>query len=245
MSFGNQSIDVFVHDYETTGLDTASLGVLQAALCIATLHQDGSYEIHDKDVVMLNPGVSISPEATAIHGYTDLDVADKPDWMEYLGEQMETVNSLKLKASVGYNNTSFDDRIAMRVGWQPLPCIDLIKPCRALKKLHNWPGAKLTQSYEALLGKPLLKAHDAFEDVKATLDLIAPAIKLAGVTNLDGLIAWYTKDEGTPNMVINFGKHKGSKLKNLDKDYVKWLLSPKCEMTMSVELIAGLKACLA
>lgn len=245
MSFNNQSISIFAHDYETTGVDASACGVLQAALCVATLHQDGSYEIHDKDVVMLNPGIPIHPEATAVHGYTDLDVADKPDWKKYLGEQMDTINEHDLQATVGYNNASFDDRIAARVGYKPLRCIDLIKPCRMLKKLHNWPGAKLTQSYEALVGRKLEKAHDAFEDVKATLDLIAPAIKLAGVANLDALIAWYEKDEGTPNMVLNFGKHKGSKLKNLDRSYVEWLLGPKCEMTMSVELVKGLNACLA
>jgi len=244
MSFGNQSIKVIGHDYETTGVDAGACGVLQAALCIATLHQDGSYEIHDVDVVMLNPGVPIHPEATKVHGYTDLDVANKLPWEPYLREQFETVNSLGLQAIVGYNNASFDDRIAMRAGYKPLPCIDLIKPCRLLKKLHNWPGAKLTQSHEALCGYQFDGAHDAFADVKATFDLIAPAIKLAGVANLDELIAWAVKDEGTPNMTINFGKNKGSKLKNLDRSYVEWLLGPKCEMTMSVEMVKGLNACL-
>ena len=245
MSFNNQSIRVFAHDYETTGLDTATLGVLQAALCVAVIHQDGSYDIEDRDVVMLNPGVAISAEATSIHGYTDLDVADKPCWKQYLGEQMATINEHDLQAVVGYNNANYDDRIAVRVGFQPLRCIDMIKACRKFKKLHNWPSAKLTESYKQLVGRPLEKAHDAFEDVKATMDLISPAIKLAGVANLDELIAWYEKDEGTPNMIINFGQHKGSKLKNLETSYVKWLLSDKCSMTMSVELVKGLNACLA
>lgn len=245
MSFGNQSIRVIAHDYETTGVDAAACGVLQAALCIATLHQDGSYEIHDTDVTLLNPGIAIHPEATRVHGYTDIDVADKPAWEPYLREQFETVNELGLQAIVGYNNASFDDRIAMRAGWQPLPSIDLIKPCRIFKKLHGWEGAKLTQSYKNLVGRPLEQAHDALADVTATLDLIAPAIRLAGVENLDELIAWAVKDEGTPNMTINFGKHKGSKLKNLEPSYIEWLLSDKCAMTMSVELVKGLRACLA
>lgn len=244
MNFG-RSIRILAHDYETTGLDTAALGVLQGALIIATLHQDGSYEIEDQDCQLMNPGVEISAEATAIHGYTQLDVADKPCWMKYLGEQMQTVNDLQLDAILGYNNYNFDDRIIMRVGWNPLPSIDMIKPCRALKKLHGWPGAKLVQSYEALLGRPMEKAHDALADVRATLDLVAPAIKLAGLNSVDELVAWAVKDEGTPNMTINFGKHKGSKLKNLEKDYVKWLLGPKCEMTLSHDLRKGLEACLA
>jgi exonuclease I len=243
MNFG-RSIDVLAYDYETTGLDTASCGVLQAALIIVKLHQDGSYEILDKDCQLLNPGVEITAEATAIHGYSMMDVADKPCWIEYMTEQFDTVNALKVDAVFGYNNYSYDDKISMRVGWKPVFSIDMIKPCRALKKLHGWEGAKLVQSYEKLLGKPMEKAHDALADVTATLDLVAPAIKAAGLNSLDELIAWATKDEGTPNMTINFGKHKGSKLKNLEKDYVQWLLT-KCEVPFSHDLRKGLQACLA
>lgn len=243
MNFG-RSIKVLAYDYETTGLDTATLGVLQAALIVVDLHQDGSYDILDQDCQLLNPGVEITAEATAIHGYSAMDVADKPCWVQYMTEQFDTVHALNIDAVFGYNNYSYDDKISMRVGWRPVFSIDMIKPCRALKKKLGWPGAKLVQSYEQLMGKPMQKAHDALADVTATLDLVAPAIKAAGLNTLDELIAWAVKDEGTPNMTMPFGKDKGSKLKNLEKDYVKWLLA-KCETPMSFDLRKGLEACLA
>src|SRR6185312_5436787 len=43
----------------------------------------------------------------------------------------------------------------------------------------------------------------------------------------------------SPDSRINFGKHKGTKLKNLDAGYVKWLLG---QPDMDVDLVAALKA---
>jgi len=48
-------------------------------------------------------------------------------------------------------------------------------------------------------------------------------------------------DDGTLEMKIGFGQHKGSKVKNLGRDYCKWLLSDKCEMLFSDELTQALK----
>lgn len=244
MSFNGKSILVFAHDYETTGLDVPTLGVLQAALCFATLHQDGSYDLHEQDCQLLDPGVEISAEASKIHGYTMLDVAGKPEWMKYLGEQFQVVNTAGCAAVVGYNSATFDNRIAVRAGFLPLRSLDLMKTCRRLKKELSWTSAKLTESYQQLVGKPLEKAHDAMADVIATLDLIAPAIKAApGVGCLDDLILWTIGDDGTPDMKMPWGKEKGSKLKHLDVSYVDWLLK-KCDVPLTPELREGLEKCL-
>lgn len=242
MSFNNQPILAIAHDYETTGLDIATLGLVQAALCVVTLHQDGSYEIHDKDVQLLNPGVDITAEATAIHGYTNLDVADKPAWEPYLREQMETVNSLSPQAIVGYNNKRFDDKIAHRVGLTPLRSIDLCKGVQKLKKEQGWESGKLTSVYQYVFGKPLDGGHDAFIDIQATLDLIPPIMDLAKVSTVDELYLWMRGDGGTVDMKIGFGKHKGSKLKNLDKSYVQWLLGGT--LSLDPDLEEGLRLCL-
>lgn len=240
MSFNNQSIDIFAHDYETTGLNVAELGVLQAALCIGVLHQDGSYELSDIDTTLLNPGEPISAEATAIHGYTDFDVADKQPWEPYLREQMATVNSMNLDAVVSFNGNRFDNRIAQRVGFKPLRSLDLAKAAQALKKAKGWEKYNLAYTYEKLMGKPLDKAHDAFADVQATLDLIKPAMALAGCATLDEFAIWMRGDAGSPDQKISFGKHKGSKLKNLPSDYVKWLLT---QDDIDPDLREGLEKC--
>ncbi|MNQ48888.1 DNA polymerase III subunit epsilon [compost metagenome] len=242
MSFSNQSITAFAHDYETTGLDIMTLGVVQSALCIATVHQDGSYEILDRDVTLLNPGEKISAEASAIHGYTDFDVMDKPAWEAYLRGQMATVNDLSCDAVISFNGNRFDNRIAGRVGLQPLRSVDLYKAAAKFKKEQGWEKANLGYSYQKLVGKPLEGAHDAFADIQATLDMILPAMQLAGAESLDDFCLWMKGDGGTPEMKIGFGKHKGSKLRNLPKDYISWLLN-KSDMGLDPDLKDGLEAC--
>lgn len=241
MSFNGQPIRAFAHDYETTGLNVNELGVLQAGLCILTLNQDGTYVIEDQDTTLLNPGEPITAEATAIHGYTDFDVADKPAWIEYLTEQMETVNSMNLDAVIGFNSNSFDNRIAARVGLKPLRSLDLRKAVTQLKKSQGWERGTLAYCYEKLLGKPLVSAHDAMADIIATLDMIIPAMRLAGTETVDDFAVWMRGDAGTPDYKIGFGMHKGSKLKNLPKDYIKWLLSG--EIDIDPDLRDGLEAC--
>lgn len=244
MSFDGKSVYAMAHDYETTGVDAGTCGVLQSALIICTLQQDGSYEIHDTDKALLNPGQEIHPEASKVHGYYYHQLLDEKPWKEYLGEQMATVNTLGIQAVIGYNSATFDNRIAARVGFKPPRSIDLMKAARKFKTEHKWPSAKLVHFYENLLGKPMEGAHDALADVVATLDTIPAAMALAKVGSLDEFMLWMKGDDGTPEMKIGFGKHKGSKLKNLEGSYLRWLLSDKCEMELSAELIEGVKAAL-
>lgn len=236
MSFNGQSVRALAHDYETTGVDAGSCGVLQSALWILTLHQDGSYDIHDKDLMLLNPGCEIHPEASKVHGYYAHQLLDELPWEAYLGEQMTTVNEMQLDAVIGYNSGTFDNRIAARVGFRAPKSIDLMKAARKLKTEHKWPSAKLVHFYEHLMGEPMNGAHDASVDVDATMKCIKPLFGWAKVDNLDDLMVWMKGDDGTLDMKIGFGKHKGSKVKNLDQPYVKWLLSDKCDMLFSSEL---------
>jgi hypothetical protein len=245
MSFNGKSVRALAHDYETTGVDAATCGVLQSALWIVTLNQDGSYSVEDKDLMLLNPGKEIHPEASKIHGYYAHDLVDELPWEQYLGEQMETVNSLGLDAVIGFNSTSFDNRIASRVGFKAPASIDLMKAARKLKTEHKWPSAKLVHFYEYLMGEPMNGAHDASVDVDATMKCFKPLLGWAKVDCLDELMVWMKGDEGTLDMKIGFGKHKGSKIKNLDKPYCKWLLSDDCEMLFSAELHLALTLRLA
>lgn len=244
MAFQGQSIKALAHDYETTGTDAWGCGVLQSALLIIDLHQDGSYKIHDQDVQLMNPGKEIHPEASKVHGYYAVDLIDFAPWEQYLGEQMATVNELGIQAVVGFNSGTFDNVIASRVGLKLPTSIDLIKAGRKFKSQFKWPSAKLTAVYKELTGKELVGAHDAAADVIGTLDMIAPAMKLAECATLDQFLVWMKGDDGTVEMKIGFGKDKGSKLKHLEKSYVRWLLSPKCNMNLSAELTEGLKKCL-
>lgn len=243
MSFNGRSILAFAHDYETTGVKVMQLGVVQSALCFATVHQDGSYEILEKDVQLLSPmGVKIEPEALRVHGHDELKLIGMPDWEPYLREQMETVNAQCCDVVVSFNGNRFDNQIAKRVGWKPIMSFDLYKAAKLLKAKHEWASASLGGVYEKLMGKPLEKAHDAFADVIATLDMIKPAMALAGFDNIDEFHKWTQGDDGTPDMKLTWGnKHKGKRIKDIPSDYLRWILSERCQVTISHELETAIK----
>lgn len=241
MSFNGRSIQVFAHDYETTGVKVMELGVVQSALCFAQVHQDGSYTILEQDVTVLNPGVPIEPEAARVHGFSDLDVMDKQPWEPYLREQMVIVNEARCDAVVSFNGNRFDNQIAKRVGWQPVLSFDLYKAAKKFKDLHKWESASLGASYQRLTGQTLEKAHDAFADIVATLDMIQPAMALAGFSTLDEFHLWTQGSDGTPDMKLTWGKHKGKLIKNIDSGYLAWMLSDKCDMVLSHELETAIK----
>lgn len=246
MSFNGKSINVFAHDYETTGVKIDELGVVQSALCFAVLHQDGTYEIQEKDVAVLNPGCNIEPEAEAIHGISNFDVIGAPEWLAYLQENMVTVNEAKCDAVVSFNGNRFDNKIAMRAGWQPLLSFDMYKAASAFKKQGLWEKANLGYSYEKLMGEPLQGAHDAFADIVGTLSIIRPAMLLAGFTNIDDFHKWMQGDDGTAEMKLSWAnsKHRGKRLKHIPRDYLQWILSPKCQANVSMELEMGIRAAL-
>ncbi len=241
MSFNGNSITLLAHDYETTGLVIKELGVCQSALCIARMEQDGSFTVVETDVTYLNPGVAISPEASQINGITDLDVMDAPEWEPYLREQMQTVNEMNLDAVVSFNGNRFDNQIARRVGWRSLPSLDVYRYASIMKKAGVIDSVKLTSTYQFFFGKELAKAHDALADVTATLELVKPMLEHSGTGSLDAFHKLCQGDDGTGEMKIGFGAHKGKKVKHIPRDYVKWLLSDKCDMDLTFELRTALE----
>lgn len=227
---------VFAHDYETTGVNTAKCGVVQAALCFATLHEDGRYSILEKDVQLLHPGEPIPAGASGVHGIYDHHVEDKPHWESYLAEQFELVNDTAIQAVLGYNSASFDDKLARRCGLAEFPSIDLMVATRRFKNAGFLPNAKLGTAYEGLTGRKAENAHDAFSDIVMTLDLIQPSIEKANCSSLSEFIAWMREPWATTSMEMPYGKHKGVKLCNLPKSYVRWALENMDNLSPDLQL---------
>lgn len=229
---------VFAHDYETTGVNTATCGVVQAALCFVKLHQNGTFEILEKDVQLLNPGHEIPAGASNIHGIYDHHVDLAPFYESYLAEQFEVVNEMGIERVLGYNSGSFDDKIARRCGMGEYPVIDLMIATRRFKTMGKLEKANLGASYQGLTGREVQNAHDAMADVQMTLELIQPAMAWAEVHTLNEFIDWMDKPWASKSMAMPFGKHKGVKLANLPKSYVRWAME---NMSLDNDLRAGLE----
>lgn len=69
---------VAVVDLETTSKDPAAARIVEVAVVVvgALGHSEPYVALHQR----VNPGIPIPPDATAIHGIRDADVADEPRW---------------------------------------------------------------------------------------------------------------------------------------------------------------------
>jgi hypothetical protein len=70
------------------------------------------------------------------------------------------------------------------------------------------------------------------------LELVKPAMTLAKCGTLAEFIIWMDTPWASHAMLMPFGKHKGEKLCNLKKDYVRWALE---NMKLDADLMLGLE----
>src|SRR6185436_12384541 len=87
-------------DIESTGISTTKDRIIE--IYLIKLKPDGSEEdLHE----FYNPGIPIPPEATAIHGIRDEDVADKPLFSEKAHELKQFLEHCDF---AGFNSNKFD-----------------------------------------------------------------------------------------------------------------------------------------
>ena len=98
-STGWADIPMVVIDFETTGRDALEDRVIELGL----VHIDRG-EITAKQSMLVNPGIPVPPDSTAVHGIKDSDLVDKPSFSEVLPEVMR---QLKGRLPAAYN-ANFD-----------------------------------------------------------------------------------------------------------------------------------------
>jgi len=72
---------IIAFDIESTGTNTVTDRIVQLAMVKCKLSDLSCIE---KKVTYVNPGISIPPEATAVHGITDEIVKNSPTLNKYL-----------------------------------------------------------------------------------------------------------------------------------------------------------------
>lgn len=187
---------------------------------------------------LVNPGLPIPPEASAVHHISDADVKDAPTFAEIATDVVRLLAHADLS---GFNLRRFD----LKMIAAELARADLwfnpeeARVVDAMSIFHQREKRDLEAAVRFYCGRGH-DGHRAEEDVLATIDVLRAQLDRYGdlpsdVADLDEYCRgrkpdWLTSDgkfvwrESAPR--ISFGKHNGKTLQALAKEdpgYLKWL----------------------
>ena len=220
---------VFV-DLETTGIDFTKDRIVQ--LCAMKVQADGTEEVK---TTLINPGIPIPAEATAVHNIRDLDVQSAPYFRQLAKSLRVYLDGCDI---AGFNSNRFD--LPMLVEEFARCGIEFPDDSTRLVDVqtifHRKEERTLSAAYRFYCNKSLEGAHDAEADVRATAEIfqcqlerysdIGDSIDDIHEYCSRGTLVDYprrlARDE-QGKVVFNFGKHKGIPV--LEKtDYAQWML---------------------
>lgn len=220
-----KSRKIVFFDLETTGVST----VKDRIVSIAASWEDegGLCERH----IYINPTIPIPKEASDVHGITDEAVADSPKFSEVAAGVAEWFKDADI---AGYNVARFDIPLLME---EMLRCgIDMTdlnrKVYDAMKVYHKVRPRNLAAALKDFCGEDIEGAHDALNDVRATIKVAKAMMSQTEYTDiekanelLDGDMADYTGHLVWKNGVLtyNFGKNQGRPVSS-DVGYAQWML---------------------
>jgi DNA polymerase-3 subunit epsilon len=187
-----------VLDLETTGKRVQSDRILE--ISTLKLLPSGTHEIRTR---RLNPGVPIPPEATAVHGITDADLADEQRFRQVARSLAAYLDGCDL---CGFNIWNFDlkllaaefKRVGVPFSTQGRHVID---PCR---NFHSREPRDLSAALRFYCGVEHEGAHKAEADVLAALMVLEGQIERYG--DLPRSIPALHEAMGYPNVVDPDGK---------------------------------------
>jgi|SRR3989344_2384636 len=219
-------------DIETTGLNYKRDKIIDMSLI--KLHTDGREEVMS---ILVNPEIPIPSEATAIHGITNEDVADKPPFAAHAEALVKFIEECIL---AGFNIDNFDlpllkeelKRAGIELGNKSTLDVKAI--------YHKLEPRDLITAYKKYCGGEF-DAHKSIDDARATMAVLNAQLESNPdlPRNVAQLRKFYSQkdvdwvDDGgrfiwlEGEVFFNFGKHNGESLKEVFKnapDYFTWML---------------------
>ena len=227
---------VFI-DLETTGIETLIDRIVEfSALKI-------NPDTTEESITMrINPQIPIPPEATAIHGIKDNDVADKPTFKEHALTIKKFLEDCDLG---GFNIKRFDLEI-LEAEFKRTD-VKFSKENRFILDVqtiyHKFYPRDLPAAYKKYCNKEIEKHHSAEHDVRTTIDIFKSQLEIhkelphnikelhdfcnerrpASWIDSKGRFIWVGNDA-----MINFGQHKGKLLSDMVKNesgFLNWMLT--------------------
>lgn len=222
-------------DLETTGLHLKNDRIIELALIKITPQGDVLERVR-----RFNPGIPIPPEATAVHGITDADVAGEAQFCARARALHEMLEGCDL---AGFNVRRFDlgmlmaefARCDIRLGLEGRRIIDM------QNIFHREEPRDLSAAARFYLGREHEEAHTALGDIRTSAAVLGAQLQRYPhlPRDLDGLHQyceeffpirseadrWFAGPEH--ERVFKRGKHAGRPLADVagtDPDYLQWMM---------------------
>lgn len=211
-----------VFDTETTGFEEETDKIVEIAY---SKIENGIITKNFQSLV--NPGIPIPPEASAVHHIVDEDVADSESIDNVINK---ILNEEDIKIMVAHN-IEFDYKFLK----QYFPNVITICTYRLAKKL--WPDLKHHTNqylrYYFKLGGTELKempAHRAMADTFVTSYLFMYELReiVSRASNPENITPEKLQEYIEKPILLkkcNFGKHKDELWQNVPKSYLNWMLN--------------------
>jgi DNA polymerase-3 subunit epsilon len=239
-------------DVETTGLSVSADRIIE--MSVLKIEPDGSQEQKTR---RFNPGRPIATQATEVHGITDQDVADEPEFRRVAAGLRDYLEGCDI---AGFGVSRFD--LPLLEAEFRRACVEFSREGRrvidTMAIYHTMEPRDLTAAYARYCGKELERPHAAEDDARAAAeildaqlsqypDLPRTAAALHRFCNPDQ-DTWIDPDGRLAltdgEVTINFGQHKGESLREvaeLEPDYLKWVLDQDFSAQVRAMVAAALR----
>ncbi|MDP2959772.1 MAG: 3'-5' exonuclease [Longimicrobiales bacterium] len=222
-------------DIETTGLSLKHDRIIELALIKITPQGDVLEKVR-----RFNPGIPIPPEATAVHGITDADVAGERSFCARAKALQDLLEGCDL---AGFNVRRFDmgmlaaefARCGIRLELEGRRIVDM------QNIFHREEPRDLSAAARFYLGREHDEAHTALGDIRTSAAVLSAQLQKYPhlPRDLDGLHGyceenfplrsevdrWFSSAE--EGRVFRRGKHTGRPLDEVarnDPDYLRWMV---------------------
>lgn len=200
------------YDTETTGIKAEKDRIIEIAAYDP--ERDQTFE------ALINPGIPIPPEATAIHKITNEMVAEAPSSDQVL-DRFKTFCEGEV-VLIAHNNDNFDQQFLkwefQRLG-QEMPSWIFLDTLKWARKYRPDLPRHTLQYLREIYGIPANNAHRALDDVIVLHRVFSLLLDDLSIEQAIQLLSVRRKLDRMP-----FGKHQGKPLAEIPKDYIQWLV---------------------
>ncbi|HYW95926.1 MAG TPA: 3'-5' exonuclease [Bacteroidales bacterium] len=225
---------VIFFDLETTGINVANDRIVELSYLKVDLQGNEKGKTY-----LINPGIPIPPQSTAIHGITDEDVKDAPTFTEIAKNLAYEFEGCDL---AGYNSNKFDIPLLAEEFIRSEVDIDLSK--RKFIDVQvifmKMEQRTLSAAYQFYCNKNLDGAHSAEADTHATYEVLQAQLdRYSELKNDMAALADFSSHTNNVDFagrivyndklveVFNFGKYKGTPVEEVlqkDPGYYGWMM---------------------